>query len=97
MAKTHKGIAFITGATAGIGEATTRTLAQEGYQLILCGRRQERLEVLKKELAAADVPVTTLAFDVRDRGAVKQAFNSLPETWKAIDVLINNAGNAHGL
>lgn len=97
MTTTHKGIAFITGATAGIGEATARVLAQAGYKLILCGRRKERLEALQQELKSKDTQVTTLSFDVRDRSAVDQAFNSLSKDWQAIDVLINNAGNAHGL
>lgn len=87
---------LLTGATSGIGEATARLLAKHGYNLILCGRRKERLETLKQELAA-QVSVTTLSFDVRDHEAVKRAIQSLPEEWQKVDVLINNAGNAHGL
>lgn len=87
---------LLTGATSGIGEATARLLAKHGYNLILCGRRKERLETLKQELAA-QVNVTTLSFDVRDHVAVKRAIQSLPEEWQKVDVLINNAGNAHGL
>lgn len=92
----NKKIALITGATSGIGEATARLLARHPYKLILCGRRQDRLDNLKTELAAF-TDVTTLAFDVRERADVQQAFTRLPETWRAIDVLINNAGNAHGM
>jgi NADP-dependent 3-hydroxy acid dehydrogenase YdfG len=92
----NKKIALITGATSGIGEATARLLARHPYKLILCGRREDRLQKLKEELAAS-TDVTTLAFDVRERSDVQQAFTRLPEAWKAIDVLINNAGNAHGM
>jgi 3-hydroxy acid dehydrogenase / malonic semialdehyde reductase len=91
-----KRIALITGATSGIGEATARLLASKDYHLILCGRRQDRLEKLKKELSAVTA-VTTLSFDVRDKEEVKKSIASLSANWKNIDVLINNAGNAHGL
>lgn len=84
---------LITGATSGIGEATARVLAGEGYRLILCGRRKERLEALKNELS---VPTLLLSFDVRDRDAVNEALGSIPADWQP-DVLVNNAGNAHGL
>ncbi|MEO9483742.1 MAG: SDR family NAD(P)-dependent oxidoreductase [Ekhidna sp.] len=86
-------IAFITGATSGIGEATSRLLSKK-YRLIICGRRKERLEKLQRELESE---CQILSFDVRDKEAVFEAFESLPEEWQAIDVLINNAGNAHGL
>ncbi|MGB3182141.1 MAG: SDR family NAD(P)-dependent oxidoreductase [Cyclobacteriaceae bacterium] len=89
-------IAFITGATSGIGLATARELAGQQYNLIICGRRTERLQALKEELTGK-AEVYPLSFDVRDRKAVEEAIGSLPETWKAIDVLVNNAGNAHGL
>ena len=89
-------IVFITGATSGIGEATARLLAQHKFNLIICGRRKERLEKLRSELSAL-TEVTTLSFDVRNHPEVKRAIDSLPEKWSAIDVLINNAGNAHGL
>ncbi len=85
---------LITGATSGIGKATAELLAQESHRLILCGRRSERLTALKDKLATE---VHTLQFDVRDRKAVFTAIDSLPKAWKQIDVLINNAGNAHGL
>lgn len=88
---------LITGATAGIGLATARLLATAGYSLILCGRRKERLQQLKEELAASSAAVHTLSFDVRNRQAVEEALNSLPANFKTIDVLVNNAGNAHGL
>ena len=93
---THKRTALITGATSGIGEATARLLATRHFKLILCGRRKDRLAQLQQELTGV-TEATTLSFDVRDREAVKKACQSLGEEWKKIDVLINNAGNAHGL
>ena len=87
---------LITGATSGIGLATARVLAKEGYSLILCGRRKERLQELAKELGE-ETQLHMLTFDVRDRQAVEQAISSLPERFSTIHVLINNAGNAHGL
>jgi len=89
-------IALITGATSGIGWATARQLADVGFSLILCGRRRDRLETLADELAAQE-KVHTLHFDVRHKEAVFEAIHSLPPEWQSIDVLINNAGNAHGL
>jgi 3-hydroxy acid dehydrogenase/malonic semialdehyde reductase len=89
-------IALVTGATSGIGEATARLLASHHYHLILCGRREERLSKLASELSAI-TKVTTLSFDVRNREDVISSIRSLPEEWKRIDILINNAGNAHGL
>ncbi|MDV4132322.1 NAD(P)-dependent oxidoreductase, partial [Elizabethkingia anophelis] len=88
--------AFITGATSGIGKATAKRLGNEGYKLILCGRRKEILEELERELSEK-TDVYTLTFDVRNYDEVKTAIDSLPAEWKAIDVLLNNAGNAHGL
>ena len=84
-------IALITGATSGIGEATAKLLSKK-YRLIICGRRKDRLQKLKAELGEVEI----LSFDVRDKDATHQAIDSLPSDWKAIDVLINNAGNAHG-
>lgn len=89
-------IALITGATSGIGEATARVLAKNNFNLILCGRRQDRLTQLTTELNTS-VKITTLSFDVRNQKEVSKAISSLPEEWRAIDILINNAGNAHGL
>lgn len=88
--------AFITGATSGIGLATAKRLAHEGYQLILCGRRMDRLEQLQQELSI-QTKIHTLCFDVRDKNAVHNAIESLPSYFSSIEVLINNAGNAHGL
>lgn len=85
---------FITGASSGIGKATAEVFARNGARLILCGRREERLIALKKQL---NTPCHILCFDVRDRQAVFAAVDTLPSEWKNIDVLINNAGNAHGL
>lgn len=93
---TNKRIALITGATSGIGEATARLLAVNKFKLILCGRRKERLKTLSEELASM-TEVITLSFEVRDHKEVADAIASLPEEWKEVDVLINNAGNAHGL
>ncbi|SHN19836.1 NADP-dependent 3-hydroxy acid dehydrogenase YdfG [Cyclobacterium lianum] len=92
----EKKIAFITGATSGIGRACARYLAEEGFAIVGCGRRKERLEQLKAELPS-DTPYQYLVFDVRDKEAVFAAVDSLPKEWQSIDVLINNAGNAHGL
>jgi 3-hydroxy acid dehydrogenase/malonic semialdehyde reductase len=89
-------IALITGATSGIGKATAYALADEGFSLILCGRRQNRLDEITRELSSR-VAVHSLCFDVRNRDEVQQAIASLPESFASIDVLINNAGNAHGL
>ena len=88
--------ALITGATSGIGEATAIEFAKHGIQLILCGRREERLNTLKK-LLANQTDVITLSFDVRDRQKTLDAIASLPVNFSDIDILINNAGNAHGL
>jgi len=87
---------LITGATSGIGKATAEIFAKEGYYLILCGRRQDRLEAIHKELRAV-TKVATLKFDVRDKDAVVKSIASLKAPFSEIDVLINNAGNAHGL
>lgn len=89
-----KKIACITGASSGIGRATAQSLAKEGYHLILCGRRKERLEELKASLLVDSI---ILVFDVTDQKSVKAAFDSLASEWKNIDVLVNNAGNAHGM
>ncbi len=89
-------IALITGATSGIGKATAFSLAILGYNIIATGRRSDRLEALRDELPK-NVALYTLTFDVRDKAAVKESLASLPDDWKKIDVLVNNAGNAHGM
>lgn len=97
VSSTKNKIAFITGATSGIGKATAQILASQDYNLILCGRRTDRLESLKNELSnESDDNVLTLSFDVRDKQAVDTAIENLPGPWKNIAVLVNNAGNAHG-
>jgi NADP-dependent 3-hydroxy acid dehydrogenase YdfG len=87
---------LITGATAGFGEACARSLAREGYRLVLTGRRTERLEKLKAELQGR-CPIYTICLDVRDRAGVEKSLATLPSPFDAIDVLINNAGLALGL
>lgn len=87
---------LVTGATSGIGRETARILAKNKYKVILCGRREDRLELLEKELSEY-TEIHTLAFDVRDKKAVSEKINGLPATFSKIDILINNAGNAHGL
>lgn len=91
-----KRTALITGATSGIGLSTARLLAKNNFDLIICGRREERLQQLEQELKAS-CEVISLSFDVRDRAAVEASIGSLSADWSQIDVLINNAGNAHGL
>jgi 3-hydroxy acid dehydrogenase / malonic semialdehyde reductase len=92
----HKRIVLITGATSGIGEATARLLAANHFKLILCGRRKDRLQKLADELGN-QTDVTTLTFEVRNQKEVAASIASLPAGWREIDILINNAGNAHGL
>ncbi|MEJ2480258.1 MAG: SDR family oxidoreductase [Acidihalobacter sp.] len=87
---------FITGATSGFGAATARRFAQDGWQIIASGRRQERLDALARELSA-HTEVHTMALDVRDAEAVADAVAQLPEAFAEIDVLVNNAGLALGL
>ena len=88
--------ALITGATSGIGEATAYEFAKQGINLILCGRRLERLNTIQKALERL-TDVYILNFDVRDKDETFKAIESLPDKFKNIDILINNAGNAHGL
>ena len=87
---------LITGATSGIGRATAEYFAARGYNLVICGRRKNRLQELQETLGK-QVNVHCLQFDIRDREAVFSEIGSLPEEFSRIDVLINNAGNAHGL
>ncbi len=93
---TAKRIVLITGATSGIGEATARLLATNNFKLILCGRRKDRLKKLADELNS-HTETTTLSFEVRNQKEVAASIESLPTEWREIDVLVNNAGNAHGL
>lgn len=91
-------IALITGASAGIGEACAELFARENYNLILTGRRADRLEKLAAKLNKKyNTEVAVCAFDVRDREQVATNFESLPAKWKKVDVLINNAGLSQGL
>lgn len=91
-------IALITGATSGIGKACAHLYAEHDYNLIITGRRAERLDQLKNELENNySVKVEALNFDVRSNEAVVEAFNTLSDEWRSIDVLINNAGLAKGL
>ncbi|SHI71258.1 NADP-dependent 3-hydroxy acid dehydrogenase YdfG [Tangfeifania diversioriginum] len=92
-----KKIALITGATSGIGEATANLLAENNFNLILTGRREDRLSDLKEKIQhESGSEVLTLKFDIRNSAETEQAINSLPDNWKNIDVLINNAGLAVG-
>ena len=91
----QKKIALITGATSGIGESTSYELADK-YSLILCGRNQKKLDELESKLSEK-TKVKTLNFDVRNQKQVENQLKGLSEYWKQINVLINNAGNAHGL
>jgi NADP-dependent 3-hydroxy acid dehydrogenase YdfG len=91
-------IALITGASSGIGEACAELFANEHYDLILTGRRLDRLENLAKKLNTKyDIDVVVSSFDVRDRNAVLNNLEGLPSKWKKVDVLINNAGLSQGL
>lgn len=90
-------IALITGATSGIGQACARRFAQNGYAVIITGRNERKLSDIKKELEEAGTKVLSLIFDVRESDKAEAAISSLPEEWKAIDVLVNNAGLALGL
>lgn len=91
-------IVFVTGASAGIGAATARGFAREGAKLLLCARRVDQLRAMGQELrslGAQDVHIFEL--DVRDNGKVEGAIDSLPNAWKQIEVLVNNAGLSRGL
>jgi NADP-dependent 3-hydroxy acid dehydrogenase YdfG len=90
-------IAFITGATAGIGEATAHKLASQGWNLILTGRRKDRLESLAGVLKQTHgIDTFILQFDIRNAAACNSAWGNLPETWQIVDLLVNNAGLAAG-
>ena len=89
--------AFITGATSGFGEAIAKRFASEGHRVIITGRRKENLETVSKSIQQEfKTEVLTLCFDVRKKIEVKNAIDSLTGDWKNIDVLVNNAGGAHG-
>lgn len=94
-----KKIALITGATSGIGKAIARKLAEDGFNIIITGRRKERLDELSNEILAkhADIKVQSLVYDIRIYAEVEEALSSLPSEWKNIDILVNNAGLAVGL
>jgi len=91
-------IALITGATAGIGEACAHVFARERYDLVLTGRRADRLQKIASQLVSEyNVAVKVLEFDVRDRESVFKNLEELPDEWKKINVLVNNAGLSQGL
>jgi 3-hydroxy acid dehydrogenase/malonic semialdehyde reductase len=90
-------IIMITGATAGFGRATAIKFAQNGYNVIITGRRKERLDDLENELLACGVKVLPLNFDVRKRFEVEDTIGALTDEWKKIDILVNNAGLAVGM
>lgn len=94
---TMKKIAFITGATSGIGQACAQKFAASGYNLIINGRNTDKLNEMRETLTQSGVEVLTLPFDVRDREATQNAIESLVNPWSQIDVLVNNAGLALGL
>ena len=91
-------IALITGATSGIGEACAHLFAQQGYHLILVGRRSERLEKISRQLEDKyAIETKTLVADVREKESISSALNTLSDHWKKVNVLINNAGLSQGL
>jgi len=91
-------IIMVTGSTSGFGKAIATRFAKEGYNIIITGRRKERLDELRKDLLKCEgVEVLTLNFDVRSLNEVQAAISALPEDWKAIDILVNNAGLAVGM
>lgn len=91
-------IALVTGATSGLGKAIALRLAKEGYNIVITGRRKEKLEELEKTIEVKyEAKVLSLVFDVREYAQVENAITSLPEEWKKIDILVNNAGLAVGL
>jgi len=91
-------IALITGATSGFGKAIALKFAEHGYDVIIAGRREERLNQLEHIIKDTyDVKVFSLCFDVRDKIKTEEELNALPHDWKEVDVLVNNAGLASGL
>ena len=97
--KELKKTVMITGVTSGIGKSTALKFAANGYNLIITGRRKDRLYEVEKEILALNSPIKilTLNFDVRNRDEVKSVLENLPEEWNIIDILVNNAGLAVGL
>lgn len=93
----EKKIVMVTGATSGIGEACAKKFANGGYNVIITGRRHDKLEALKTQLEAQGASVLALTFDVREREAARKAVESIDGEWADIDVLVNNAGLALGL
>jgi hypothetical protein len=92
-----KKIIMVTGSTAGFGRATAIKFAENGYDVIITGRRKDRLLELENELKACNAEVLSLNFDVRSKKEVESVINSIPSEWKNIDILVNNAGLAAGL
>lgn len=91
-------IVFVTGASSGIGQAAAEAFAALGARVLMCARRTDRLETLARRLETAHkVPVYPFGLDVRDRAAVDAAVAALPADWRAVDVLVNNAGLSRGL
>ena len=89
---------LITGATAGIGEATAELLAENGYRLILTGRRKNLLEKLSEKIKSVfTADVHTLSFDIRKKEEIQKALDTLPDNFRSIDILVNNAGLAAGM
>ncbi len=89
-------VVFVSGASSGIGAACAHAFARQGARLVLAARRTDRLDALRDELAA-DADVRVAGLDVRDEGAVSAAVDALPDDWKSIEVLVNNAGLSRGL
>jgi 3-hydroxy acid dehydrogenase/malonic semialdehyde reductase len=91
-------VVFVTGASSGIGAATAMEFARLGAKLVLCARRIERLQAMEAEMRDAGAEdLLLLEMDVRDRAVVKRVLGELPERWRSIDVLVNNAGLSRGL
>jgi len=98
MSSLREQVVFVTGASSGIGAACARVFAREGARLLLAARRGERLEAMERDLRDAGAAgVYRVVLDVRERERVFETVNGLPEEWKAIEVLVNNAGLSRGL
>ena len=99
MVSLQNRVVFITGASSGIGRATAKAFAAQGAKLLLCARRMDRLTELARELAAMQPALEVYPFnlDVRDAKAVRETLANLPEPWRLIEVLVNNAGLSRGL